>query len=82
MKYSVELGIAEAYDSGDVGQWYTLTFPVDVPDAEIEEHTEQELEDYLMNRARLLAEHDLSASDIVIAHYWLYFYEQVTEEPA
>ena len=82
MKYSVELGICESYGS-HVGQWYTLLFEgVEVPDAEIDEHTEQQLEDYLLCRARVLAEQSLSNSDITIAHYFLYAYNVEQEEPA
>jgi len=81
MKFTVELGICESC-GGDVGPWYTLLFQnIEVPDEETGQHTEQQLEDHLLDRARMEAELDLSATNISIAHSWLYAYERM-EEPA
>ena len=76
MKFIVELGICESC-GGDVGPWYCLSFEVDVP----AEFPPSNLEDYLLRNARLQAEADLSATNISIAHSWLYAYERM-EEPA
>jgi len=80
MNYSVELGLCESY-GGDVGQWYTLTFPVDVPEA-ISAKGDAALEHCLFWNAREQVQRDLAASDITIAHIWLYFYEVAEEETA
>ena len=84
MKYSVELGICEAFDGGDTGSWYTLTERVDVEGMIVGDLSEHELEGYLLHTARLLIEQELAVGGarISFAHTWLYSYEQVEEEPA